>query len=223
MTQASPPPTGATSERPRSENLFSSNPDARRAVEAATGLSGKEVDRVIDGLSAVGLAPSLRPNANAEARYAHAVSLIRVHGYSPYRAAREAGLDPSNLDKKLRRNNEKVPDAESRHRAAEERILCLAENLSETAGEKLIVDIENDRLKPAELIKAYSAGTNQVAAKRRWNQGLNTGDARTQDALASALEKLRDGASIRIEDPDPANEAIDITPSDDTGETTGRL
>jgi hypothetical protein len=210
-----------TADRRRSENLFDSNPDARRAIEAATGLSGKEVDRVIDGLSAVGLAPSLRPNANSEARYAHAVSLIRVHGYSPYRAAHETGLDPSNLDRKLRRNNEKVPDAERRHRAAEERILCLAENLSETAGEKLIVDIENDRLKPAELIKAYSAGTNQVAAKRRWNQGLSAGDARTQDALANALEKLRDGASIRIEEPDPTDEAIDITPSDHAGESTG--
>ena len=156
-------------------------------------------------------APSLRPNANSDARYAHAVSLIRVHGYSPYRAAHETGLDPSNLDRNLKRNNEKVPDAESRHRSTEERILCLAENLSETTGEKLIVDIENDRRKPAELIKAYSAGTNQVAAKRRWNQGLSAGDARTQDALASALEKLRDGASIRIEEPDPTDEVIDIT------------
>jgi hypothetical protein len=79
--------------------------------------------------------------------------------------------------------NEKTPDAEARHRAAEERILTLAEELSETSGEKLIADVENDRLKPADLIKTFSTATNQVAAKRRWNQGLSAGDARTQDAL----------------------------------------
>ncbi len=80
-------------------------------------------------------------------------------------------------------------------------------------GERLIVDIESDRLKPAELIKAYSAGTNQVAARRRWNQGLSTGNARTQDALAAALESLQQGKRVQITEPDPANEAIDITPS----------
>ena len=117
--------------------------------------------------------------------------------------------------------NETIPDAESRHRAAEERILTLAEELSETAGEKLIADVENDRLKPADLIKTFSTATNQVAAKRRWNQGLSAGDARTQDALANALQRLRDGASIRIEEPDPTDEAIDITPSDHAGESTG--
>jgi hypothetical protein len=206
-----------------SDNLFDSTPDARRAIEAATGLSGNDLERVIDGLSEAGVTPALRPNADSDARYAHAVSLVRSHGYSLRRAALESGLDPSNFHKRLRRMNETIPDAESRHLAAEERILTLAEELSETAGEKLIAEVESGRLKPADLVKAFSAATNQVAAKRRWSQGLNIGNARTQDALASALEKLRDGASIRIEDPDPANEAIDITPSDDTGETIGRL
>ena len=66
-------------------------------------------------------------------------------------------------------------------------------------------------------MKTFSAATNQVAAKRRWNQGLGTGDDRTQDALAAALQSLRDGASIQIKPPDPANRAIDITPSDKAG------
>ena len=109
--------------------------------------------------------------------------------------------------------NETIPDAETRHRAAEERILTLAEELSETAGEKLIADVENDRLKPADLVKTFSAATNQVAAKRRWNQGLNIGNDRTQDALAGALERLRQGESIQITSPDPADSAIDVTPS----------
>ena len=60
-----------------------------------------------------------------------------------------------------------------------------------------------------------------MAAKRRWNQGLNAGDARTQDALAGALQSLRDGKRVQITDPDPASEAIDITPSDEAVDTTG--
>ena len=117
--------------------------------------------------------------------------------------------------------NETLPDAEQRHRAAEKRILTTAEELSEAAGEKLIADVEANRLKPGELVKTFSAATNQVAAKRRWNQGWGSGEDRTQDALAAALQKLRDGHSVQIKPPDPANQAIDITPSDEAGETTG--
>ena len=91
----------------------------------------------------------------------------------------------------------------------------------EAADEKLIVDIDNNLLKPGELVKTFSAATDQVAAKRRWNQGLGTGDDRTQDALAAALQRLRDGHSIQIKPPDPANQAVDTTPSDEAGETTG--
>jgi len=87
----------------------------------------------------------------------------------------------------------------------------MSEELSEAAGEKLIADVEADRLKPADLVKTFSAATNQVAAKRRWSQGMSTGNERTQDALAGALERLRKGDSIRIEKTDPSTSAIDIT------------
>ena len=63
-----------------SDNLFDSAPDARRAIEAATGLSGDDLERVIDGLSEAGVTPALRPNAESDARYAHAVSLVRSNG-----------------------------------------------------------------------------------------------------------------------------------------------
>ncbi len=202
------------------DNLFAA-PDTRRVIEAATGLAGDDVDRVVEGLSVTGLAPSRPPNADSDARYAHALSLVRTHARSIHGAAREAGLDPSNFRRRIKRMNETLPDAEQRHRAAEERILTTAEELSEAAGEKLIADVEANRLKPGELVKTFSAATNQVAAKRRWNQGLGTGDDRTQDALAAALQHLRDGHSIQIKPPDPANQAIDITPGDEAGETTG--
>jgi len=202
-----------------SDNLFASHPDARRAVEAATGLEGGDLDRVIDGLADAGLAPTLRPNADSDARYSHAVSLIRAHAHSPRAAALEAGIDPSNFYKRLKLMNEKIPDAETLHRAAEERILTRAEELSEMAAEKLIADVEADRLKPADLVKTYTAATTQVAAKRRWSQGLGTVDDGSRNALADALGKLRDGYKVSIEKPDPANTAIDITPSDEDGDT----
>ena len=91
------------------------------------------------------------------------MGLVRSHGYSVRGAALEAGLDPSNFNKKLIRQNETIPDAETRHRAAVERILTSAEELSEAAGEKLIDDRENDHLKPGDLVKTSSAATNQVA------------------------------------------------------------
>ncbi len=95
-----------------------------------------------------------------------------------------------------------------------------AEELSEVASEKLIADVEADRLKPADLVNAYSAATTQVAAKRRWSQGADTGDVGSRNALASALQALQDGASVRIEKPDPTDSAIDITPRDEAGNTT---
>ena len=127
---------------PQADNLLGSNPDARQAIEDATGLSGDDLDRVIDGLADAGVAPTLRPNADSDARYAHAVGLVRSHGYSLRGAAREAGFDHSNFRKRLKRMNEKIPDAETLHRAAEERILTRAEELSEMAAEKLISDVE---------------------------------------------------------------------------------
>ena len=116
---------------------------------------------------------------------------------------------------------DRLDHVHARHDAAEDRILTMAEDLSEAAGQKLLEEVESNCLRPADLVKTLNAATNQVAAKRRWNQGLNTGDARTQDALANALQRLRDGASIRIEKPDAVNEAIDITPSDEAVDTTG--
>ena len=41
--------------------------------------------------------------------------------------------------------------------------------------------------------------------------------------MEAVIGRLSEGDSIRIEKPDPASCAIDITPRDDTGETTGAL
>ncbi len=80
-----------------SDNLFDANPAARKAIERATGLSGDDVDRVIEGLTDAGVAPTLAPNADSDARYSHALSLLRPHDYSVRGAARAAGLNGANF------------------------------------------------------------------------------------------------------------------------------
>ena len=122
---------------------------------------------------------------------------------------REAGLDHSNLRKKVLRNRELIPNAEKRHQAAEERILVLAEELSETAAEKLIEDVEADRLRPADLVKTFSAATNQVAAKRRRGKEKAAGGGLTTNALAKALAGFVEKMDVQ---PKPGDEAIDVTP-----------
>jgi hypothetical protein len=78
--------------------------------------------------------------------------------------------------------------------------------------------VENDRLRPSDLVKTYSAATNQVAAKRRWSQSAPPTGGVTKNALAEFLGQIR----VEITPPDPAQDAIDVTPSSvnegDTGE-----
>lgn len=195
---------------PESENLFLADPSARSAISAATGLSEDALARVFRGLAESGLALAVRPGAETEARYAHALTLIRIHGYSVRGAAAEVGIDQSNLRKRILRQGDPIPDAEGRHAAAEERILTLAEEMSELAAEKLIVAMEEDRLRAPELVKAYSAATNQVAVKRRWNQPP---PPEPQPEKKSALMHLVEYAEMLKAERD--KNTIDVTPRDD--------
>lgn len=193
-----------------SRNLFLADPSARSAITAATGLSDDALSRVFRGLADSGLALAVRPGADTEARYAHALTLIRIHGYSVRGAAAEVGIDQSNLRKRILKLGDDIPDAEKRHTAAEERILTLAEEMSELAAEKLLAAIEQDRLRTSELVKAYSAATNQVAVKRRWNQPP---PAAPEPPKKSALRELVDALQKQRDE-----NVIDVTPRNDARE-----
>lgn len=198
---------------PGSTNPLTPHPHLRSAIETATGLSGDDLEEAVSRLSETGLSVSLRPDADREARYAHAISLVS-QGWSLRAAARETDLDASNLRRKMLRNRELVPAGEERHKAAEERILTLAEELSEAAAEKLLADVEADRLRPADLVKTYSAATNQVATKRRWGKdttaGSGTRTKETLDALVRhVLEKGRNA--------EDREQAIDVVATESKG------
>ena len=167
-------------------------------------------------------ASELPANADSDSRYTHGLHLVQIGAKSVRGAAIEVGLDPSNFRRKLIRMKANIPDAEQRHRASEERILTAAEDLNEASASKLMADVEDGCLKHADLIKTFSVSANVISAKRRWAQGISTGADRTQDALAGALEQLRKGASIRIEEPDRVETAIDVTPASSTNTKGGQ-
>jgi hypothetical protein len=136
-------------------------------------------------------------------------------------AAQSEGFDPSNFRRKLIRIRGRSPDAEQSFRESDNRILAIAQELSESAGAALIEKVDDGNLKSTELTRVYSAASNVVATKRRWSQPQFEGTGPTQDALANALEELRKGARIQITAPDPANQAIDVTPNDKASGATG--
>ena len=64
-------------------------------------------------------------------------------------------------------------------------------------------------MKTTELQKIYTASTNQVAVKQRWSQGSQTGVA---DLGMSALAQMLQGKQLIVEDKNPGDDAVDVTP-----------
>ena len=91
-------------------------PNTFKATQATTGLSDDDSRKILTALCDAGLAISIRPKTDYEARVAHASTLINANGFSLRAAAREVGLDHSNLRRKLARSRETVPNAERRHK-----------------------------------------------------------------------------------------------------------
>lgn len=152
------------------------------------------------------------PTSESEERFGRALARMDG-GWSMSAAARSEGFDPSNFRRRIIRIRGRSPDTEQAFRAADDRILAIAQELSESAGAALIEKVDDGDLKVPELTKLFTGATNTVSQKRRWNQGIDTGNGRTQDALAGALEELRKGSQIQITPSDPADQALDVTPT----------
>ena len=94
-----------------------------------------------------------------------------------------------------------------------ERALVAASfDMAQIAAQKItdrLLD-ETREIKDADLVKIYGVATDKIAMKRGWTRGLSAADEKTQDALAGALQHLRDGKQIQIIEPDPVSEAIDV-------------
>ena len=76
--------------------LFSES-KIREAIRGATGLSGVGLDRIAEGLARLGVALILPNGGDRQAKFANAVALVRDHGFSINKAAREVGMSPTHL------------------------------------------------------------------------------------------------------------------------------
>jgi molybdenum-dependent DNA-binding transcriptional regulator ModE len=180
----------------------------RDAIQATTGLSEKQVDQVAAGLSQAGVALLLPHGADLEAKYANAIMLVRDHGYSISRAARELGISATHLNRKISRIGANG-DFQKQAEASDRRILEMSQSMSIMAGEKLLERMEQrgDQMTTTELAKIYTGSTNQVAAKQRWSQG---GSGASTAGAITVLAKFLVGREITVSERDPADEAVDV-------------
>jgi molybdenum-dependent DNA-binding transcriptional regulator ModE len=191
----------------RNLGLFAT-PAVRDAIQATTGLSEKQVDQVAAGLSQAGVALLLPHGADLEAKYANAIMLVRDHGYSISRAARELGISATHLNRKISRIGANG-DFQKQAEASDRRILEMSQSMSIMAGEKLLERMEQrgDQMTTTELAKIYTGSTNQVAAKQRWSQG---GSGASTAGAITVLAKFLVGREITVSERDPADEAVDV-------------
>lgn len=75
------------------------------------------------------------------------------------------------------------------------------------ANEKLLEMMENDAMRPSEMVKTYSELQKTVMKRFNWGDQGPVADDRTKNALASALDALRGGAEVSIKSPDEADKA----------------
>jgi hypothetical protein len=186
----------------RESGLFG-QPAIHEAMRVATGLSDEQIDKVSEGLASIGVGLILPNGIDTQAKYANAISLVRDHGYSANRAARELGISGTHLVRRLNSIGTNG-DLESQAAAGDRRILEMSQAMSTRAGEMILDRMEDqgDEIKMTELQKISEASTNQVAAKRRWVQGGGAGDA---GRGLSALAELIQGKRVTLEDVDAAS------------------
>ena len=194
----------------RNVGLFA-KPEIREAIRGATGLSGESLDRVSIGLAKLGVALLLPNGADLNAKYANAINLVRHHEYSVKRAAKTLGISAINLHRKLNAIGAKG-DLQAIADAGDRRILEMSQAMSTLAGETLLEKMEEEgiAMKTGDLTKIYTGATNQVAAKQRWSHGSRPGGS---DLGMSALAQLLQGKKLTIEDRDPTENAVDVTPA----------
>jgi AraC-like DNA-binding protein len=139
----SPKPPAPRSDRPNDTALARRNlglfatPGVRDAIQAATGLSEAQLDDVAAGLAGAGVALLLPNGADLEAKYANAIMLVRDHGYSISRAARELGISATHLNRKISRIGANG-DFRQQAEASDRRILEMGQSMSLMSSERLL-------------------------------------------------------------------------------------
>ena len=140
-------------------------------------------------------------------RIAAGIAMIR-DGKSCNKAAKEVGIPYSTLFRHKQGLTD--PNYEKAFQKGEKALIEGHLAIATLGAEKVFERVEADTMSDGDLIKAVGVSTDKLALKRGWARGLSSADEKTQDALAGALEHLRQGHTVTIEKPDPVNEAIEI-------------
>ena len=141
-------------------------------------------------------------------RIAAGLAMIRVDGSSVHAAAKAVQIPYSTLYDHNRGLTD--PDYEKGFKANERGLVDGLMSIATLASEKIFERVEADTMRDGDLIKAQGVAIDKIAMKRRWAQTQTQGSDRTHDALAAALEAMRQGAKVSIEQPDPVADAIEI-------------
>ena len=186
------------------------HPEIRAVLEAAAGFTAENLEQAVAALTRMGVGLILPNGADKKAKYANAIALVRNHGFSITRAARELGISATHLTRKLNAI-ETDGDLHQQAAAGDQRILEMSQALSTLSGERLLerIDREGDQMKVSELAKIYTSSTNQVATKQRWNQGRFS---QPRSLGVSMLAKLLEHSDVRMGRPDLTQDAVDVTP-----------
>lgn len=94
--------------------------------------------------------------------------------------------------------------------AIEAQIEDLSAQIVVRAAEKILTRLDDDSMRPSEEIKAMQVARDTLAIRRDWNKA-SVGDARAVNALADALESMRD----KVQADSKLSQAIDVTIGDE--------
>ncbi len=130
-------------------------------------------------------------------------------GASIYSASKATGIPYTTLQRHAAGIT--TTDHEKGFRAGEQALVAAHLAIASVAAEKVFEKVDANTLSEAGLLKAMGISTDKVAVYRSWGRGMGAADDKTQDALAGALQGLRDGKRVQITEPDKAAEAIEVT------------
>ena len=145
-----------------------------------------------------------------QTRIAAGLALIR-DGSSVQAAARQVEIPQPTLWRHNRGLS--TLNDEKGIQANEQALLAASFDIAQLAAEKItdrLLD-ETNPVKDADLGKFYGIASDKIAIRRGYARGTGPADEKTQDALAGALERLRQGDQVQITSPDPTSQAIDVT------------
>lgn len=91
----------------------------------------------------------------------------------------------------------------------ERQIENLSAEIVVRASQKLLERLDDDSMRPSEEVKALQVARDTLSIRRKWN-GASIGDARAVNALADALEAMRDRAQADAK----VAEAIEVEPGE---------